>query len=78
MVDGGVTARFEAAALTITASGVTFAVEEGWISPRYGVRERTPFVRARRRARPGDQVTLFTLKPRASHNGLRGIDTNAV
>jgi uncharacterized heparinase superfamily protein len=34
-------------ALTIEADGVDFAIEDGWYSPRYGVREPTPFVRAR-------------------------------
>jgi hypothetical protein len=78
VTDGGAIARFEAASLTIEASGVTFAVEDGWLSPRYGVREPTPFLRARRRARPGEDVTVFTLRPGASHDGMRGIGTNAV
>jgi hypothetical protein len=78
VTDGGATAHFEAATLTVQAGGVTFAVEEGWLSPRYGVREPTPFLRARRRARPGEDVTRFTLRAGASHDGLRGIETNAV
>ncbi len=78
MTDGGATARFAAASLTVEASGVTFAVEDGWLSPRYGVREPTSFLRARRRARPGDDVTVFTLRPGASNDEMRGIDTNAV
>jgi hypothetical protein len=57
---------------------VTFAVEDGWLSPRYGVREPTSFLRARRRSGPGEDVTVFTLRPGASQDGLRGIDTNAV
>ena len=39
--EGAATARFEAASLTVEAGGVTFAVEEGWLSPRYGVRRPT-------------------------------------
>jgi hypothetical protein len=78
LTDAGATARFGTAVLTIEAEGVTFAVEDGWLSPRYGVRQPTPFLRARRRARPGEDVTVFTVQPRASHNGLRGIDQNAV
>jgi hypothetical protein len=74
LTDDGATARFGTAALTIEAEGVSFAVEDGWLSPRYGVREPTPFLRARRRTRPGEDVTVFTLQPGASHNGLRGID----
>jgi len=64
--------------LTVEASGVSFAVEDGWLSPRYGVREPTTFLRARRRASPGDDVTVFTLRPGASHDEMRGNDTNAV
>jgi len=78
VTDGGAIARCEAASLTVEASGVTFAVEDGWLSPRYGVREPTSFLRARRRARPGDDVTVFTLRPDASNDGMRGNDTNAV
>ena len=78
VTDGGATAHFEAASLTVEAKGVTFAVEDGWLSPRYGVREPTSFLRARRRARPGDDVTVFTLRPDASNDGMRGNDTNAV
>jgi len=78
VTDGGATARFEAASLTVEARGVTFGVEDGWLSPRYGVREPTLFLRARRRARAGDDVTAFTLRLGASNDGLRGNDTNAV
>ena len=76
--EGAAIARFEAASLTVEAAGVTFAVDEGWLSPRYGVRQPTLFLRARRRARPGEDVTVFILRSGESHNELRGIDTNAV
>ena len=54
-------AHFEGARLSIDAEGLEFTVEEGWHSPSYGVRVRTPFVRARRRAVPGHDVTRFVL-----------------
>ena len=76
--EGAAIARFEAASLTVEAAGVTFAVDEGWLSPRYGVRQPTLFLRARRRAHPGEDVTVFILRSGESHNELRGIDTNAV
>jgi hypothetical protein len=60
--DGGVTAEFERVTLVIEAEGLDFTVEEGWISPSYGVRVRAPFVRARRRGRPGDDVTELALR----------------
>jgi hypothetical protein len=78
VTDGGAMARFEAVSLAVEADGVTFTVEDGWLSPRYGVREPTTFLRARRRSRPGDDVTVFTLRAGASKDGMRGIGTNAV
>jgi len=60
--NGGVEAEFEAARLEITGEGLEFAVEEGWYSPSYGVRVRTPFVRARRRSAPGKGFSELTLR----------------
>jgi uncharacterized heparinase superfamily protein len=54
-------ADFGAVRLTIRADGLHLAVEDGWYSPRYGVRVRTPFVRARRAARPGRDITRLQL-----------------
>ena len=50
------------AAVEIRAEGLDFRPEEGWYSPRYGVRERTTFMRARRPARPGVDVIEIRLK----------------
>lgn len=62
--DGGATAEFGDATLTIEADGLDFAIEDGWISPSYGVRVPAPFVRARRRGRAGDDVTELRLRVR--------------
>jgi hypothetical protein len=61
LADGAATARFEAGSLTVEGRDVTFAVEDGWLSPRYGVRHPTPFLRARRHAAAGEDPTVFTL-----------------
>jgi hypothetical protein len=46
------TARWPTATLTLEApDGVAWAVEDGWVSPRYGVREPAPVLRARSGAR---------------------------
>jgi Heparinase II/III-like protein len=50
------------ATLEITVDGAELSVEDGWLSPSYGRRERAPFVRARKRSRPGDDVTTLTLR----------------
>jgi hypothetical protein len=47
--------------LEVRADGLDFQPEQGWYSPRYGVREPTTFLRARRRSRPGDDVTVLTI-----------------
>jgi hypothetical protein len=40
-------ARWAGATLALEATaGVTWTVEDGWVSPRYGVRERSPVLRA--------------------------------
>jgi hypothetical protein len=57
----GAVAEFDETRLTVQADGLRFAVEDGWYSPSYGVRVRTPFLRARRRARPGRDVTRLRL-----------------
>jgi hypothetical protein len=46
----------------VTAEGLEFRPEPGWYSPRYGVREPTTFLRARRSSQPGDDVTALTIR----------------
>jgi uncharacterized heparinase superfamily protein len=60
--DGGATAEFEGGRLVIEADGLEFAIEDGWFSPSYGVRMRSPVIRARRRSQPGDDVTELILR----------------
>jgi uncharacterized heparinase superfamily protein len=60
---GEATASFDRVQLRIVSEGLRFTVEEGWYSPGYGRRIRTPFVKARRLAVPGDDVTRITLTP---------------
>ncbi len=48
----------------VSAEGLDFRREEGWYSPRYGVRERTIFLRARRRSQPGNDVTEIVVRAR--------------
>jgi hypothetical protein len=46
----------------IRAEGLKFLREGGWYSPRYGIREPTTFLRARRRSRAGDDVTKIHIR----------------
>jgi len=46
----------------VESKGLEFEPEDGWYSPRYGVREPTMFLRARRRSRPGTDVTEIVLR----------------
>jgi len=46
----------------VESKGLEFEPEDGWYSPRYGVREPTTFLRARRRSRPGTDVTEIVLR----------------
>jgi Heparinase II/III-like protein/Heparinase II/III N-terminus len=46
----------------IRAEGLEFHPEEGWYSPRYGVREATTFLRARRRSRAGEDTTEISVR----------------
>lgn len=48
--------------LEIEARGVEFEIDEGWLSPSYGRRVEVPFVRARRRSEPGEDVTEMVLR----------------
>jgi hypothetical protein len=48
--------------LEVRADGLDFQPEDGWYSPRYGVREPGAFLRARRRSRPGEDVTVLTIR----------------
>jgi hypothetical protein len=47
----------------IEAPGLDFAAVPGWYAPRYGERVPTTFLRARRRSRPGEDVTEIVLRP---------------
>jgi uncharacterized heparinase superfamily protein len=58
---GAASVAFAGGVLVIEPRGVDLAVEHGWYSPDYGVRERVPFLRARRRSVPGADVTEFRL-----------------
>jgi heparinase II/III-like protein len=49
----------------IEAEGLEFRAEQEWYSPRYGVREPTTFLRARRLSRPGEDVTEIRFRLRA-------------
>ena len=63
---GAAVARFASCAvLELVAEGLVFEVEDGWVSPSYGRRVPASFVRARRRSRPGRDVTTIVLRPRA-------------
>ena len=60
--DGSVVAAFPSGAvLEISGDGLDFVVEDGWLSPSYGRRIPTPFVRARKRTSPGEDVTTIRL-----------------
>jgi hypothetical protein len=58
------TSAYGAVQLEIAADGVTLALDDGWISPSYGVRVAAPFVRARRVAESDTVVTRFVLTVR--------------
>ncbi len=49
----------------VQADGLEFQSEDGWYSPRYGVREPAMFLRATRRSKPGDDVTEIRVRVRA-------------
>jgi hypothetical protein len=59
---GGRAAEFEVGRLEVESEGLRFTVEEGWYSPSYGVREPMSLLRARRRGRPGTDVTEILLR----------------
>jgi hypothetical protein len=59
---GGARARFDRAGLEVNSEGLEFRVEDGWYSPRYGVRLPTPFLRATKRSRPGTDETTIVLR----------------
>jgi hypothetical protein len=60
--EGRAEADFAEHRLTIESPGLTFVIEDGWQSPAYGERVAAPFVRARRRSRPGEDVTEIVLR----------------
>ena len=47
--------------LEIACAGLEFTIEPGWLSPSYGRRLATSFVRARRVTDPGEDATEITL-----------------
>jgi hypothetical protein len=49
----------------IDSPGLEFTAEPGWYSPRYGVREPTTFLKARRVSKPGEDVTEISVRARA-------------
>lgn len=55
--DGGVL-------LELRGAGLRFEAQEGWISPSYGKRVRTHFVRASRRSHPGEDISRITVAMR--------------
>jgi hypothetical protein len=59
-VDGATaTARWANAALVVEAPGdVQWTIEDGWVSPRYGVREPAPVLRGRSGARASTRILL--------------------
>jgi hypothetical protein len=46
----------------VAGEGLEFRPEPGWYSPRYGVREPTTFLRARRPSRAGEDVTELVVR----------------
>jgi hypothetical protein len=62
-VESGIaTAVFEGDRLAIQTDDAVLTVAEGWYSPRYGVRIRTPVVQASRRSSGPLDVTRFVLR----------------
>jgi Heparinase II/III-like protein/Heparinase II/III N-terminus len=53
--------------IEVRADGLEFRPEPGWYSPRYGVRQPVTFLRARRRSRPGDDVTSLRIRITSAH-----------
>jgi len=49
----------------ISGEGLEFRPEPGWYSPRYGVREPTTFLRARRPSVPGEDKAEIVVRARA-------------
>jgi hypothetical protein len=58
-------ATFAGGRLEIEAEGASLSVEDGWISPSYGVRVAAPVVRARQMAQSDRVLTRFTLRAHA-------------
>jgi uncharacterized heparinase superfamily protein len=48
--------------LSIEAPKLRLELADGWYSPSYGVRHPAPILRAERDGRPGEDVTVFTLR----------------
>jgi Heparinase II/III-like protein/Heparinase II/III N-terminus len=55
-------ALFEGVELEVDGEGLDFRVDEGWYSPRYGVRVPAPFVRATRKGKPGRDQAVIVLR----------------
>lgn len=65
LVDDGVHVDFGLAQLEILAEGVNFELEPGWLSPSYGVKTQTTFVRAHRTPVADNDETVFDLRVRS-------------
>jgi hypothetical protein len=58
---GRALATFAAVQLLVQVEGASLELEQGWLSPSYGVRVPTPVLRARRIASSDEDCTRFTL-----------------
>jgi hypothetical protein len=59
--DGSVARWPDGAWLEVESGGLEFAAQPGWYAPRYGIRESTTFLRARRDSGPGDDTQQIVL-----------------
>jgi heparinase II/III-like protein len=53
--------------LTIDAADAEFRIDDGWLSPSYGRRLETPFVRATSRSEPGEHAAEMILRVNVPH-----------
>jgi hypothetical protein len=60
--DGYARAEYDGVVLSFECDGLRFSVENGWYSPTYGRRTRSPFLRARRASRPTKDTTRLVLR----------------
>jgi hypothetical protein len=62
IASGDVTARFDTVTVRLELNGLAAVVEEGWVSPRFGVRQPAPFVRVSGYSVPGVHRTLMRMR----------------